>query len=693
MNVYCLTDSAGTEKDDSPPRRQKQKTKKYFCIFCRTLVDHFSRHLLNKHKEEEEVLKLLTTPVGSTERKKVLSEIRGKGAVLFNSTYELNKGHLIVARRNKGEINEKKVKPCIKCHNYYSKSSLWRHYRNCSGEKNAPRDLQARSSAMKFTSSEQLCDEMKTNILPGMEKDSIYEYLLKDEVILEYGNYLCNRHKLDRHLTNMIRSKLRQLSKLTLAMIKASPDIHNLDKALSPQYYDIFIKAVNTVTGFDGKKFKSPSLVGELGRAMKLVANRRIIHYIKFNDEDRKSDIEKWLHIYNYDYYHNVGKSALMTIQKSKYGKVQLVPLTQDIIKVNNYINEQINHAEGILKRKFDIEAFTTLNNCLLSQIQIFNRKRAGEIEMFEIKEFENRHNISKDSEFYKSLKPSEKAVANKYMRIETRGKLHLKPASILLTRRQIELIKLIIKHRKNASVDDTNSYVFAKKKSFFKACTALREIAYASDAEHPDLITGTWLRKHIATTAQALNFSENDMTNLAAFLGHDIKTHRQFYRLPNEAIHLAKLSRLLMAMDNGSINEFHGKSLDEINVDLQLGNELDLEEDTTSKLVNEIQSTENVSTTGLPSTPKSKCKGTNVKDFKKTLKQEKTSKLTWTTPERHVTRNIFKDYIYSNKTTLPTPMECREAIRKHKELQGRTINQVKGWVFSEKKRIKKNDM
>ncbi|XP_054708607.1 protein ECT2-like [Uloborus diversus] len=61
-------------------------------------------------------------------------------------------------------------------------------------------------------------------------------------------------------------------------------------------------------------------------------------------------------------------------------------------------------------------------------------------------------------------------------------------------------------------------------------------------------------------------------MTNLAAFLGHDIKTHRKFYRLPNEAIHLAKISRLLMAVDDGTIEQFHGKSLNEINVNVEVG-------------------------------------------------------------------------------------------------------------------------
>lgn len=63
--------------------------------------------------------------------------------------------------------------------------------------------------------------------------------------------------------------------------MKINPEVHKLDEALNPKNYDSLIKAVNNITGFDGEKYRSPSLVGEVGRAIKLVANRRIIYYIK----------------------------------------------------------------------------------------------------------------------------------------------------------------------------------------------------------------------------------------------------------------------------------------------------------------------------------------------------------------------------------------------------------------------------
>ncbi|XP_026120818.1 uncharacterized protein LOC113100254 [Carassius auratus] len=54
----------------------------------------------------------------------------------------------------------------------------------------------------------------------------------------------------------------------------------------------------------------------------------------------------------------------------------------------------------------------------------------------------------------------------------------------------------------------------------------------------------------------------------LANFLGHDIRIHREFYRLPEKTLQLAKISKVLMALEQGRLAEFHGKNLDEIGID-----------------------------------------------------------------------------------------------------------------------------
>ena len=47
--------------------------------------------------------------------------------------------------------------------------------------------------------------------------------------------------------------------------------------------------------------------------------------------------------------------------------------------------------------------------------------------------------------------------------------------------------------------------------------------------------------------------------------LGHDIQILRQQYRLPQGTLQLAKMSKVLTAMEKGTLSQYKGKSLDEI--------------------------------------------------------------------------------------------------------------------------------
>lgn len=60
---------------------------------------------------------------------------------------------------------------------------------------------------------------------------------------------------------------------------------------------------------------------------------------------------------------------------------------------------------------------------------------------------------------------------------------------------------------------------------------------------------------------------NDTEMDQLADFLGHDIRIHRKYYRLPEGTLQLAKITKVLMAMEQGRLNEFRGKGLDQISI------------------------------------------------------------------------------------------------------------------------------
>ncbi|XP_070826767.1 protein FAM9A-like [Chaetodon trifascialis] len=79
--------------------------------------------------------------------------------------------------------------------------------------------------------------------------------------------------------------------------------------------------------------------------------------------------------------------------------------------------------------------------------------------------------------------------------------------------------------------------------------------------------------KSEVYTTSKACR---NELDQLANFLGHDIRVHRDFYHLPEATIEVAKITKILLAMERGNLAEFQGKSLDKIEIEDELDPEMD---------------------------------------------------------------------------------------------------------------------
>lgn len=92
-----------------------------------------------------------------------------------------------------------------------------------------------------------------------------------------------------------------------------------------------------------------------------------------------------------------------------------------------------------------------------------------------------------------------------------------------------------------------------------------MRKYAQERKAEHPELLRSTKLRKQVATLCQLLDLSEQELEQVATFMGHDFRVHRDFYRQTDKTFQIGKISKLLFAMeqDTGTLT---GKNLDNLN-------------------------------------------------------------------------------------------------------------------------------
>ncbi|KAI3351299.1 hypothetical protein L3Q82_005842 [Scortum barcoo] len=171
-------------------------------------------------------------------------------------------------------------------------------------------------------------------------------------------------------------------------------------------------------------------------------------------------------------------------------------------------------------------------------------------------------------SDLTEGLTSLEQKLCQHFQCTEIRGKRNRK-VPILLTPDMLSSMEALVARRRACGVPDENPFFFSRPEAetHLRGSDAIRQIAKECGAEHPETLSSTKLRKQISTLLTVLNLKDHEMDQLANFLGHDIRVHRQYYRLPEGTLELAKVSKVLCALEQGRLSGFKGMSLDQIQI------------------------------------------------------------------------------------------------------------------------------
>lgn len=166
-------------------------------------------------------------------------------------------------------------------------------------------------------------------------------------------------------------------------------------------------------------------------------------------------------------------------------------------------------------------------------------------------------------------LSKFEQQLCAHFNRVEIKGKRGRKVA-VLLSPDMFEALTQLISRRLECGVPEENPFLFARPNCLtpYRGQDCLRIYANDCGAQSPELLRSTQLRKHVATLSQVLNLKNHKLDQVADFLGHDIRVHREYYRLPEATTQLAKISKLLLAMEKGTLGNLQGKTLEEIEIE-----------------------------------------------------------------------------------------------------------------------------
>lgn len=289
--------------------------------------------------------------------------------------------------------------------------------------------------------------------------------------------------------------------------------------------------------------------------------------------------------------------------------------------------------------------------------------------------------------EIMSTLSDFERQLSKRLDMVEIMGKRGRK-VPVILTAEMTRSIDLLIKTRKAVGIQERNPYVFARPNrqslQYMRAWDCLRKFSTQCEPplSNPANVTSTKLRKYIATISQVLSMEEKEVDWLARHLGHDIRVHRDFYRLHESTIEIAKVSKLLLTVDQGDTGKFAGKTLEEIELydiaDPDLSDDTDCEIEDGDSDQSLTEADDGTSSAQRQSTKKNNAKAQKSKEPKKIRKQSRKSKegdcsvevskksvphKSWTGEEKEAVLKYLGHWV--RRERIPGKLECEQCISK----------------------------
>lgn len=540
-----------------------------FCFVCKKPQFKIARHFKTHVNDNLDIAQALGLPLASKERKELLEKLRNKGNFIHNNeVLETGSGSLKVKRRGKDDL--KTYEYCIHCQGMFSQTELWRHMRRCSskledqvGVKGRQRVLGLASAVKSACSS--TANEGVLKMLSHLQNDDIASLVRNDFCLLQYAESLYSKDGHDPSKHDYIRQRIRELGRLLKTMRKTST-AQNIEDALKPANFMAMIAAVRETAGYvpEGNKFTTPSLALRIGHSLAKVCEILHCHAIMTLDENLAKSCVAFRTLYQTKWPEFISSSARRTLSEMKYNKPTMLPPTEDVAKLNNYLDKRSKSSVAALTEERTQQNYSMLAQTTLVKIILFNRRRSGEVSKMKVKNFVERDRTQTDEAI--ALTAYEKKLCNHFERAELVGKKSRKVA-VLLTPDMTNALNLMLEVRQECGVPAENDYLFAIPKclTYYHGHKYIKRDSNHCGAKKPELLRSTKLRKSMATTSQILNLKHNELDQLADFLGHDIRVHREYYRLSDRTIQTTKIAKLLIALEKGKLNELQGQSLDEI--------------------------------------------------------------------------------------------------------------------------------
>lgn len=473
---------------------------------------------------------------GSKERRAAISRINSKGQFIWNNDPTLNHSELSTKRRpnKKFKRNPFNFKICTNCSGKFSKSGLRKHWNNCTGNPfPGERIVVQLANVVEGRLHSEAVGELH-NVLSTAHEDEEILAIRFDWIVIVYGNNLCLNLSKSFQQQN-IRTYIRNTGKLLIAARRICSNITDFASLYDSSHCDAVVGAIHSIAGFDStlKSFKSPGTAQALVTLVNNIGETVLIQYMKLKLIAKEDTATRFLRVFMMDAKLKILKMAIATKNQNRRRKTtDNIPCLNDVYKLATYLDEKRDACYIELTKRYSYAKWFLLAKLTLMSILAYNRKRVGDTQNILLSYF-NKRQIVADHRDSSLISESSKEMIKSRMII--RGKKDF-DVPLLLKHSYDACISLLLRYRKDAGVPDKNEFLFALPSKIGKIrvidpCYLFREYSKSCGAENPTSLRGTNLRKQFASMCATMKLSDNDISNVAKFMGHSETVHRNYYR------------------------------------------------------------------------------------------------------------------------------------------------------------------
>ncbi|KAF4521634.1 hypothetical protein B566_EDAN006676 [Ephemera danica] len=467
-----------------------------------------------------------------------------------------------------------KYGPCPHCYAYFSVEQLCKHIQRCphkeSDENN--RKARARSRLLKPTA-DGASEDLRKFVLPSLRDDELAHVIFQDPLILAYGSFLFERGGHEVHRYKYMRAAMREVASFLVAARDLTKDrkekIVYLQELLDNTKFLLVVESAKAAAGAGEtlNGYKRPQLAENIGYHLDKISELLLQQCLIDNDELAIERLRRFKTLLQIKYKTAVSTQARVTKTKNRMNRKIRLPTGSDLKKLHDHLNGQLKIATENLIKRPNKDNYVYLARVLQCKTVVFNRRRVGEVERLYLNTYTKRNKETMDPEVAKTLDMPAKQIASSLQRIETRGK-YGRTVAVLLTKEMVYALDALVAHRDAAGVSEKNPYLFAGHSGseyFVRAGDSIRFIVAEIDAEFPESLRSTMLRKHIATMLQLFEMSEAQVDQVARFMGHEVLLHKNTYRHDDATLQQTQVATLLLALERGDAHKYKGKRIDQI--------------------------------------------------------------------------------------------------------------------------------